>query len=163
MIGKHCYCFWSRAVEGIRETRARAGVARDYSIGLESMSAITSFLNQSQKQQGRRHINHVLQHHNRGSRLFSDIYIKGLPVFARRYRWFYEFYYFIRSLLYSLMKTAGLWVFWRQSSPSEFLYMICCIIQQHCCISTDVAKIFTTSEVNLHVRSFNRLKSVYAK
>lgn len=80
MIGKHCYCFWSRAVEGIRENRARAGVRRDYSMGLESMSAITSFLNQSQKQQGRRRINHVLLQDNRGSRPFSDIYIKGFPV-----------------------------------------------------------------------------------
>lgn len=131
MIGKHCYCFWSRVVEGIRQTRTRTGVRGDYSIGLERLSALTSILNQSQKQQGRRHLNHVFLHYNGGSRPFSDIYIKGPPAFGPRYWWFYEPYYFIRSLLYPLMKTAGLRVFWRQSSPSEFLCMSCCVIQDN--------------------------------
>lgn len=36
---------------------------------------------------------------------------------------FMSFYYFIGSLLYSLMKTAGLRVFWRQGPLSEFLIM----------------------------------------
>ncbi len=151
MIGKHSYCFWSRAVEGIREASAWAGVSRDYSIGLESMPAITSFLNHSQKQQGGRHIKHVLLH-NRGSRPFSDIYIKGLPVFACRYRWFWEFYYFIRSLLHSLMKTAGLRVFWRQCFPTEFLCMSCCIIQEHVVILKDLAKIDHSLKKHLHNR-----------
>lgn len=91
-------------------------------MGLESMSAITSFLNQSQKQQGRRRINHVLLQDNRGSRPFSDIYIKGFPVCTLCG-------FLILLLLYSLMKTAGLRVFWRSCFASEFLCMRCCVIQ----------------------------------
>lgn len=51
-------------------------------MGLESTSAAASFLNQSQKQQGGRRINHVPLRYNRGSRPFSDISIEGLPVSA---------------------------------------------------------------------------------
>lgn len=85
MIGKHCYCLWSRAQEGIREDRAQAGVGRDYSI-----SAITSFLTNSQNQQDRHHITHVRLYY-RGSRPFSDIYIKGFPVSVC----YMQFYHFI--------------------------------------------------------------------
>lgn len=43
-----------------KRARARAGGRRDYGTGLESMSTITSLLNESQKQQGRRRTHHSL-------------------------------------------------------------------------------------------------------